>query len=41
MLTVAFASEIAQAIPQPSPRAQVERQVAQKLDRSRLGTEAE
>ncbi len=41
MLTVAFASEIAQAIPQSSLRTQVESQVARKLDRGRPGTEVQ
>ncbi len=39
MLTVAFASEIGQGIPQSTLRAQVESEVAQKLDRSRAGVE--
>jgi hypothetical protein len=34
MLTVAFASEIAEAIPQGPLRAQVEQHVAAKLERS-------
>ncbi len=40
MLTVAFASEIAQAIPQESLRAQVEQLVAAKLKRSQSAKEA-
>jgi Fe-S cluster assembly protein SufD len=40
LLTVAFASEIAQAIPQGSLRAQVEQLVAAKLERSRSTKEA-
>jgi Fe-S cluster assembly protein SufD len=40
MLTVAFASEIAKAIPQEPLRAQVERLVAAKLERSRPALEA-
>ena len=39
MLTVAFASEIAKAIPQESLRAQVEQLVSAKLERSRAATE--
>ena len=39
MLTVAFASEIANAIPQDSLRAQVERLVSAKLERSRSAME--
>jgi Fe-S cluster assembly protein SufD len=37
MLTLAFASEIALGIPQPALRAQVERQITAKLERSPLG----
>ena len=40
MLTVAFASEIAQSIPQPSLRAQVEQELARKIDRSCVGAAA-
>jgi Fe-S cluster assembly protein SufD len=39
MLTVAFASEIAQAIPQESLQAQVEQSVAAKLERSQSAKE--
>lgn len=39
MMTVAFASEIAQAIPQESLRAQVEQLVSEKLERSRSAAE--
>jgi hypothetical protein len=39
MLTVAFASEIAEAIPQESLRTQVERLVAAKLERNQSAKE--
>jgi hypothetical protein len=40
MLTVAFASEIAQAIPQESLRAHVEKLVSAKLERIQSAKEA-
>ena len=40
MLTVAFASEIAQGIPQESLRTQVEKLVAEKLERNEAQPEA-